>query len=261
MTTAQPWASSDAYERYIGRWSALVARSFLDWLDVPPGSRWLDVGCGTGMLAAAIAERDPTARIAGADPSESFLEAARRRLPHAELALAGAQDLPFGDAGFDAVVAGLVLNFVPEVERAAAEMARVARPGATIAAYVWDYAGEMQLIRRLFDAAIELDPAAEEADEGPKFPICRLDRLEALFEGAGLIGVESRAIDVPTVFVDFDDYWTPFLGGVGPAGVYVGSLDDAGRDALRERLRETLPMADDGSISLIARAHAVRGTR
>jgi SAM-dependent methyltransferase len=259
--TATPWAGADAYERYIGRWSALVARAFLDWLDVPPGLRWLDVGCGTGMLSAAVLERDPTARLAGVDPSEPFLEAARRRLPDADLALAGAQELPFGDAEFDAVVAGLVLNFVPDVEQATAEFARVARPGATIAAYVWDYAGEMQLIRRLFDAAIEIDPAAEEADEGPRFPICRLDRLEGLFDGAGLSGVESRAIDVPTIFRDFDDYWTPFLGGIGPAGVYVGSLDDDARTTLRERLRETLPIAADGSISLIARAHAVRGTR
>jgi SAM-dependent methyltransferase len=259
--TATPWAGADAYERYIGRWSALVARAFLDWLDVAAAARWLDVGCGTGMLSAAVLERDPTASIAGVDPSESFLEAARRRLPDADLGVAGAQELPFGDAEFDAVVAGLVLNFVPDAGQAAAELARVARPGATIAAYVWDYAGEMQLIRRLFDAAIELDPAAEEADEGPKFPICRLDRLETLFEGAGLRDVESRAIDVPTVFRDFDDYWTPFLGGTGPAGVYVSSLDDAGRDALRERLRETLPVEEDGSIGLIARAHAVRGTR
>jgi trans-aconitate methyltransferase len=259
--TATPWASADAYERYIGRWSALVARAFLDWLDLPPGLRWLDVGCGTGMLSAAIAERDPTARIAGVDPSEPFLAAARRQLPDAELARAGAQDLPFGSAEFDAVVSGLVLNFVPDAEQAAAELARVARSGATIAAYVWDYAGEMQLIRRFFDAAIDLDPAAEDADEGPRFPICRLDRLEALFADAGLHDVQSRAIDVPTVFRDFDDYWTPFLGGVGPAGVYAGSLDDDARTALRDRLRATLPAGPDGSISLIARAHAVRARR
>ncbi len=144
------------------------------------------------------------------------------------------------------MVSGLVLNFVPDQPRAVAEMRRAARPGGTVAVYVWDYAGEMQLIRRFWDAAIALDPAARDLDEAVRFPLCRPDPLRALFEGADLRDVGTKAIDVPTVFADFDDYWSPFLGGQGPAPGYCMKLPEAGRDALRERLRASLPVARDG---------------
>jgi len=261
ISTGQVWAQAGAYERYIGRWSALVARSFLEWLDVERGGRWLDVGCGTGVLSAAIRERDASARIAGVDPSAAFLEAARQRVPDGDYTVGDAQALPHADATFDAVVSGLVLNFVAAPERAASELARVTRPGGTVAAYVWDYGGEMQLIRRCFEAARELDPEADELDEGRRFPLCKLDRLEALLRGAGLTDVDSRHIDVPTVFRDFDDYWEPFLAGQGPAPAYVVSLEERHREALRERLRASLRAAEDGSIALVARALAVRGRR
>jgi hypothetical protein len=138
-------------------------------------------------------------------------------------------------------------------------MQRVARSGATVGAYVWDYAGRMDLIRRFFDVAIELDPAAIEADEGPRFPICRPGPLGEALVAAGLSAVEVRAIDIPTVFRDFDDYWTPFLSGVGVAPAYAMRLEETHRDALRDRLRATLPTKPDGSIHLLARAWAARG--
>lgn len=153
----------------------------------------------------------------------------------------------------------VVLNFVPQPERAVAEMTRATRSGGVVAVYVWDYADRMQMIRHFFDAVVVLDPNAIEPDEGRRFPICHPDALSQLFESAGLDNVEARPIEVPTVFRDFDDYWSPFLGGQGPAPSYTMSLSDERRAALRERIRAGLPFALDGSISLVARAWAVRG--
>ena len=263
MTLARGlWASGDVYEPYVGRWSRLVAPEFLAWLDAPPGLAWLDVGCGTGALTEAIATTCAPERLAGIDPSPGFLDFARRRLgPTVELRQGDAQSLPFAAAEFDRIVSGLVLNFVPDQALAAAELARVARPGGEVALYVWDYAGRMELMRRFWDAAIALDPAAAELDEGRRSPICRPEALSGLLAAAGLSDVETRAVDVPTVFRDFDDYWTPFLGGQAPAPRYCMSLAEDARARLRERLRETLPVRADGSIHLIARAWAVRGRK
>ncbi len=256
------WASGDAYEPYVGRWSRVVARELLEWLGAPPGRSWLDVGCGTGALSATILAEAAPARVTGIDMSDAFAAYARERIAdaRAEFRQGDAQALPFEDASFDAAVSGLVLNFLPDPGRGLAEMARVTRAGGVVAVYVWDYAGEMQLMRHFWDAAAALDPAAAELDEGRRFPICRPEPLERLFVAAGLGTVETRAIDVPTVFRDFEDYWSPFLGGQGPAPGYVTSLDEGRRTALRERVRVGLPVAGDGSIRLVARAWAARGT-
>jgi SAM-dependent methyltransferase len=259
---AEVWENAESLERYVGRWSRLVAREFVAWLQVPPGSRWLDVGCGSGALTETVlAEAEPES-IEGVDTSEAFVAYAASRVtdPRASFAVADAQALDRPDAAYDAVASSLVLNFLPDPARGAAEMRRVVRPGGVIAGYVWDYAGEMQLMRRFWDAAAELDPAAADLDEGRRMAGCNPADLEALFSGASLEQVETRAIDVPTVFADFDDYWSPFEGGQGPAPGYCASLPPDRRAALRERLRETLPAASDGSISLVARAWAIRGT-
>jgi SAM-dependent methyltransferase len=256
------WAAGEAYEPYVGRWSRLVAAEFLARLGIPAGARWLDVGCGTGALSSAILDRYAPASVTGVDPSEGFLAYARRRVtdPRAEFRQGDAQALPVADAAFDAVVSGLVLNFVPDQPKAAADMRRAARPGGTVAAYVWDYAEGMQMMRRFWDAAAALDPAgAGDKDEALRFALCRPGPLRSLFEGAGLQGVEVAPIEVPTVFRDFDDYWTPFLAGGAPAPAYCMSLDEDRRAALRERLRATLPPEPDGSVHLSARAWAVRG--
>jgi SAM-dependent methyltransferase len=257
------WAEGSVYEPYVGRWSRLVAASFLDWLAVPAGRRWLDVGCGTGAVTGAILAHAAPADVLGVDQSEGFVGYAREHVtdPRAHFEVGSATALPVADGAFDAAVSGLVLNFVPTPADAVAEMTRATRPGGTVAAYLWDYAGEMQLMRQFWDAAAELDPRARELDEGARFTICRPEPLRALFAGAGLSDATVAPIDVPTVFRDFDDYWTPFLGGQAPAPAYAMSLSDVDRDALRERLRSRLPHAEDGTISLIARAWAVRGTR
>jgi hypothetical protein len=157
------------------------------------------------------------------------------------------------------VVAGLVLNFVPDHPAALAEMSRVTSSGGTIAVYVWDYGDRMEMMRHFWDAAVALDPAAARLDEGPRFPICRPGGLETLLAGAGLRDVEGRAIEIPTAFASFDDYWQPFLGGQGSAPGYAMSLQEVARSRLRDRIRERIPTAPDGSIALVARAWAARG--
>jgi SAM-dependent methyltransferase len=219
---AEVWAAGDAYEPYVGRWSRLVAREFVAWLGVAGGAAWLDVGCGTGALSQTVLEAADPAAVVGVDPSLGFLAHARARLGgRVRLAVADARRLPLADARIDAAVSGLVLNFVPDPAAAVAEMARVTRPGGRVAAYVWDYAGRMELIRRLWEVAAALDAAAAELDEGRRFRLCRPEPLARLLRDAGLIEVAGRPIEVPTSFRDFDDYWTPFLGGQGPAPSYL----------------------------------------
>lgn len=255
------WERGSPYEQYVGRWSRRVAPPFLDWLNIPAGRRWLDVGCGTGALCAAILDRCSPSSTTGVEPSEGFLKTAKENLAgRAELHQGSATAIPLGGASVDVVVSGLVLNFVPDQPAALKEMARVTAGKGTIAAYVWDYAGKMELMRHFWDAAVALDPGAAKLDEGPRFPLCNPEALKALFAGAGLEGVETKAIDIPTPFENFDDYWEPFLGGQGPAPAYAMSLDQAARARLRDRIRERLPTQADGSISLIARAWAVRAT-
>jgi SAM-dependent methyltransferase len=255
------WADGARYEGYVGRWSRPVAAEFLRRLAVPAGARWLDVGCGTGALTQTILRYADPAHVTGIDQSAAFIGYARTAAPNVRFLQGTATDLPFDDGRFDAAVSGLMLNFVPEPGRAALEMARVTRPGGTVAAYVWDYADGMQLMRHFWDAATELDPDAGLLDEGRRMTLCRPPALRALFETAGLSDVEVDPIDVPTVFRDFDDYWTPFLGATGPAPSYAVGLDAESRNALRERLRAQLPTASDGSIRLVARAWAVRAIR
>ncbi len=266
MLPAEPpphdtWAIGDHYEPFIGRWSRRVADGFLDWLAVQPGRSWLDVGCGTGALSEAIAKRVDPVAVHGIDPSAGFIGHARTRIadPRATFAVGDARALPVNDAAFDVAVAALVLNFVDPARQAVVEMTRAVRADGWVAAYVWDYAGRMELLRRFWDAAVTLDRAAHTLDESRRFPLCDPAALADLFAGAGLRDVETRAIDVETRFVDFDDYWQPFLGGQGPAPTYVASLSEDRRDALRDQIRAGLPIAADGSIALVARAWAVRG--
>ena len=204
MATSGPglWASSDAYESYMGRWSRRIAPCFLEWLAAAPKSAWLDIGCGPGVLSAAILARGDPERVVGIDASAPFVDAARAHVrdPRFEVRTANAMALPFGEREFDIAVSGLVLNFVSDSAAAVAEMVRVARPGGHVALYVWDYAGHMQIMRHFFDAATAMDARAREFDDGVRAPVCRPGPLGELFEAAGLVEVSVRAIDVPAAF-------------------------------------------------------------
>lgn len=256
------WASGDAYEPYVGRWSRLVASQFVAWLGVPPNKDWLDVGSGTGALCEVVLAGASPRQVMGVDPSDGFVSFARHKVTdmRATFQVGDAQKLPVADGSFDATVAGLVINFIADQPKAVSEMKRVTRPLGVIGAYVWDYAGEMQMMRHFWDAAVAMDPSAASLDEGRRFPVCHPERLAELFRKVGVGDVETRSVDVPTIFRDFDDYWTPFLGGQAPAPGYCMSLSEGRRVALRDRIRANLPIKSDGTILLIARAWAVRGT-
>ncbi len=257
------WENSEAYELFIGRWSRLVGKEFLKWLAPVPGIRWLDVGCGTGALCEMILQLTEPLAVTGIDLSDDFVAYCREHVhaPQASFEKGDALSLPLETGSFDAAVSGLVHNFLPQNDRALAEMKRIVRPGGMIALYVWDYDGQMQLLRHFWDAAVALDPTAYDLDEGRRFSDCKPDKLAEQFKQAGLDNVRVTPIDIQTDFKKFDDYWAPFLGGQGPAPSYVAALDANQRAALRERLLASLPVAVDGSISLVARAWAVCGIR
>jgi trans-aconitate methyltransferase len=251
------WANGAAYEQYVGRWSRPVAAMFVRWLDVPAGKHWLDVGCGTGALTETLLDKADPASVLGVDPSEGFLGLAREQVtdPRAEFRTGDARALP--DGPFDAAVSGLSLNFVPSAQEAVAELHRVVAPGGVAAAYVWDYAEGMEMMRYFWDVAMSVDSDAADKNESTRFPLCRPEALTELW--SGFDDVEVRPIEVPTVFADFDDYWSPFLGGQGAAPSYVATLSDADRDAIRDLVRFQLPAGPDGRIVLSATAWAVRG--
>jgi SAM-dependent methyltransferase len=258
---AEAWDSGHAYERYVGRWSRKVASEFLEWLALPPGLSWGDVGCGTGALASAILAACKPASVRGIDSSSGFVAQARRCLPdsRALFETGDATRLPWESGSCDATVSGLVLNFVPDPEVMAREMARVTKPGGRVAAYVWDYAGGMQMVRHFWDAAIAVSPDDARLDQAERFPLCRPEPLCALFERVQLESVAVRALEIPTVFQDFEDYWTPFLGRTGAAPTYLASVGEDVRRQIRQRLEARLAWADNGPIELAARAWAVQG--
>jgi SAM-dependent methyltransferase len=257
------WESGDSYEPYIGRWSRLVAQEFISWLALPAGSHWLDVGPGTGALTQTILDTTNPKQVKGIDRSKDFVEFARNRVkdPRAEFDVGNAQALPVESTTFDVAVSGLVLNFVPQPDQMIAEMARVVRDGGVVALYVWDYAGRMQMLRHFWNAAAALDAGARELDEGWRFSICNPNSLNYLFQHAHLSQVEIRPIDIWADFKSFDDYWSPFLGGQGPAPGYVMSLSEPRREQLRQRIYNSLPFALDGTIPLVMRAWAVKGVK
>ncbi len=240
-----------------------MAARFVPALEAPTRGVWVDVGCGTGVLTGAVLQHTQPAAVLAVDASAAFIQMAAEQLPdpRVRFEVGDAAGLPVETDTADAVVSGLVLNFLPDPAAAFAEWRRVLCPGGVLGIYVWDYAGEMQLMRQLWDAAADLDPAAAELDEGRRSAFCRPEPLREMTEDAGFGDVRVEAIDVPTVFRDFDDYWTPFLGGTGPAPAYVGGLEPDARERLRALLDERLPREADGTISLVARAWAVRALR
>jgi SAM-dependent methyltransferase len=256
------WQSGDSYDSYMGRWGRQIAPRFLDWLDARDGLDWLEVGCGTGALSAAIlAQCRPAQSLISIDPSEGFITTARKNVPNgrAEFRVGDAQALTLETASRDIVVSGLVLNFVPDKEKALAEMKRVARVGGTIGFYVWDYpGGGLEFVRAFWNAATALDPDALDLTEDRRFPFCTPDGLINLARRASLSKVEYTSIEVSTVFKDFEDYWYPFTLGGGPAPGYCMSLDPEARQRLRETLYDSLPRREDGSIPLKTRAWAIK---
>jgi SAM-dependent methyltransferase len=253
------WENDDAYELFIGRWSSLVAIEFLNWLELPAGLRWVDIGCGTGALSEAILDtQDPTS-VVGVEPSAGFVRAAQLRLGHrATVHEAPAEMLPLADGAADVVVSGLVLNFIPDLPAALAEMTRVA-PDGIVSAYVWDYTGGMEMLCLFSDAVDEVDPDGTPT-ESRRFPLCRPDALAAAFVAAGLGDPEVVPLDIPMPFADFETLWLPFTGGQGAGPSYLVKQPLDKQAAIKESFRRRVPANADGSISLTGRAWGIRAS-
>jgi len=252
-------ASAKAYDRFVGRYSSELATALIDFAGVQPGMRTLDVGCGPGALTGVLVGLLGAARVAAADPSAPFVDACRARLPGIDAVEAGAEALPFANDAFDATLSQLVVNFIPDGEAGVREMARVTRPGGVVASSVWDYAGEMTLLRAFWDAAREVDPErGAAADEGVVMRWCNEGELAELWRAAGLRSVRTGTLVASAKYADFDDLWWPLPTGVGPAGAFCESLEEGKRAALHDALRRGLGVGD-GPFELTARAWSVVG--
>lgn len=260
---AKMFEDAEAYDRFMGRWSRILAPRFVDFSEAPDGGRILDAGSGTGSLAQAIAERKTHGRIVGIDPSPKYVAYAvsRNSFPdRAAYEVGDAQKLHFSDASFDAALSLLVFNFIPDPGKALAELRRVTKPGGRIAAAVWDYGAGMQMLRKFWDAAVHLDAAADPFDE-KHMPLCRSGELADLWRRGGLDDVLEKPIDVELRFRSFADYWDPFLLRQGPAGSYASRLTQEKLQALRKELKNALAVQVEAEpIVFNARVWAVRGT-
>jgi SAM-dependent methyltransferase len=255
------WQAGDSYDSYMGRWSRQIAPLFLNWLDVPDGMDWLEVGCGTGALSSAILAKCRPKNLISIDSSEGFLAKARANVRdgRAEFQMGDAQALALETGSRDIAVSALLLNFVPDRGKALAEMKRATRAGGRVGFYVWDYpGGGVEFMRAFWQAAAALDANARDLTEDRRFSYCTREGLADLARRAGLESVESAPIEVATVFQDFDDFWRPFTLGAGPAPGYCASLDPEARRRLKDKLQEDLPRHEDGSIPLMARAWAIK---
>jgi SAM-dependent methyltransferase len=247
----------------MGRWSRLVAPEFVRFTGLPASGSILDAGSGTGSLAFAIGQRSNKLRIVGIDPSEEYVRYAAGKNPFPDrvrFEVGDAQRLPFEEGSFDGAVSLLVFNFIPDPKKALSELRRVTKPLSKISAAVWDYSAGMRMLRLFWDAAIDIDPQAEKADE-KHMPLCRAGELVALWKDGGLGEVRGQPINITMRFENFADYWEPFLLGQGPAGSYARRLNEGKLEALRSQIRKRLHhRAEDAPLVLSARVWAVRGT-
>jgi SAM-dependent methyltransferase len=255
------FSEARAYERFMGRWSRDLAPLFVRFAGVRDGDTLLDVGSGTGALAAALAEASPSGHVVGIDPTASYvaLAQARQEGVRVRFQVGDAQQMDFADGTFDRTLSLLVVNFIPDAKRAVDEMKRVTRRGGTVAAAVWDYGGGMEMLRVFWDEAIAVTPAGDSRDER-HMPFCRRGELAALWRQHGLLDVVEEGLTIETRFTSFADYWAPFLGRQGPAGAYVATLSERERSQLEGRLRNRLlGEGPDRAFVLHAHAWAVRG--
>jgi trans-aconitate methyltransferase len=255
------WNAAATYDGFMGRWSRELAPKFVARLAPAAQQHWLEVGCGTGSLTRAICAFADPASVIACDPSAEFVEYAKSSVQHRDVTFitASADDFPMREGGYDIITSLLALNFFPSAPRALQRMCSATRSGGIVSACVWDYAGEMQFLRYFWESAKRFDTTGQHVDEGERFPLCNPEALTQLFTGAGLDDVECEALDIVTTFRDFTDYWTPFLGGTGPAPSFLASLSESQREQLRGDLQRAVPTSSSGNITMVARAWAIRG--
>jgi SAM-dependent methyltransferase len=253
--------SRDPYDGHVGRYSPELARALIAVAGVDRGQRALDVGCGTGALAGALAALLGTEFVAAVDPAEASVRKCRQRVPGADVRVARAEQLPFADAEFDAALAQLVVPWMSDPPRGVAEMRRVVCPGGVVAAATWDFASGMTMLRTFWDAAVAVDRrGATQAGALKRTHLCDPDELRELWERIDLLEIDAGELVVGADYADFDDFWWPFAAGVGGSGIYCASLDEAVRELLREEVRRRLG-SPTGPFRLTARAWYVCGRR
>ena len=251
-------SATDMYGRFVGRYAPSLSAALIDTVGVDPDNRVLDVGCGPGGLATALAEIVGQENVAAVDPSPPFVSVCRARLPAADVRVAAAEELPFPDGFFDGAFAQLVVNFMTDPVRGVGEMKRVVKPGGSVAACTWDYRDGMTMLRAFWDAAREVAPGeSEQFDEG-NMRYAALDELTGLWETVDLEEVEGGELSVTVAYEDFDDLWAPFPTGIGPAGAFCASLEPERQQALRAALSRVLG-DPEGPFELSARAWYVVG--
>lgn len=248
-----------AYDRHTGRYATELAAAFARFAGVVAGMRALDVGCGPGALAQELAGTLGASMVAAVDPSDEYVVACRERVPGADVRVGRAEELPFGERSFDAVLAQLVVQVLDDPPRAAREMLRVTAPGGVVAACAWDFAGGMPLLAAYWGAAKDVDPeAAGRAGGDESDPWCTPEGLRQLWEDAGIDQVEIGELSASARYDDFDDAWWSFTAGASPSGAFYRSLGEPQRAALQEKFRGRLG-SPEGSFELTARAWAVHG--
>ncbi len=252
----------EVYEKFMGQWSRACGRKLVEWLGIPAGLKWLDVGCGTGAFTSVILEACAPKSIVGIDAMETQLVGAKSRVTdeRVDFRVGDAQALPFDDDAFDAAASALVLNFVPDHKKMVTEMKRVVRPSGTVAVYVWDFAGGGEIAQHIGAAIAARDPkAAEHCANVRHDERTRLEALSQLFKEAGLDNAGTLPIEIGVEFGDFDFYWSSNIGFASPVAIYANGLSSDDREQFMGEVKERLPIADDGSIRYTARASAVRG--
>jgi ubiquinone/menaquinone biosynthesis C-methylase UbiE len=261
--TVSMFANAEAYQRFMGRWSSLVAPPLIDFAKVPDAGRMLDVGSGIGTLAFEIARRKPKTHVIGIDLSKEYVAFANSKnaFPdRASFQIGDAQELHFPNAAFQSSLSLLVFNFIPDRAKALREVSRVTTAGGSVSAAVWDYGKGMVMLRAFWDAASSIDDKAKKLDES-HMPLCRAGELSQLWKQGGLENVHEQALDITMMFQNFADYWHPFLLGQGPAGAYAHTVQDTRLQALREAVKQRLSISDESrSFTLPSRVWAVRGT-
>jgi SAM-dependent methyltransferase len=249
---------AEAYDRFVGRYGPELARALIAAAGLQPGDRALDVGCGPGALTTELVSFLGADRVAAVDPSEPFAAACRSRLPGVQVDVAAAEALPFDDSAFDGVLAQLVVNFMKDAKAGGREMCRVARAGGSVSAAVWDYAGEMTMLRRFWDAVVAVDPTAADRDEG-RMPFCTPGSLGELWSSTDMKDVQVSQAVVSVTYDGFEDLWQPFELGVGPAGTYTAAVSAERRAALKDEFRRHLDVGEE-PFELTARAWIATGT-
>jgi len=254
---AKMFTMGSAYEQYMGRWSRLLVPGYLQFVGAKDGQRFLDVGTGTGAVAAAVEAALKSSQVAGIDPSAGFVGYAKKnaKSDRVQFEVGDAQALRFGDASFDQTMALLVVNFIPDHDKAIRELRRVTRPGGVVSSCVWDYGEGMESLRIFWDEVVALDPAAEPKHER-NMKLTRQGQLGGLWKSAGLANIQEKPLVIDQAFASFDDYRGPFLKGTGPGGAYVAALSEDRRQQLEKNLRGRL---GNGAFTLKAKAWCVRG--